>query len=315
MAAASEETPSWMVDGAAPEAPKVVSPADSGDGEHETPAAVPNTEYTPTPPPAETGPLNPAGIKILIVCVGSRGDVAPAAALGASCMCQGAKSVAVATHPIFKELMPAELGFYNLGPSLDEALLSSPEGKAVIEASSFTKSAAMRRFMGPYVDNLIDQIASAVSTFVPDTIVWFTNAVFVASPIQDRFPTLASVWCHLLPFHQTSEHAPPVGFGDGQTYFSFGANLKWSYAMSGRYELYKASVDAKRAGWGLPPSQMSLYETPERTLNIMGYNSSICPRPSDWDTDNVHVVGSLLQRTIEVSEEENRIRYRLYEMG
>ena len=51
------------------------------------------------------------------------------------------------------------------------------------------------------------------------------------------------VWWHLMPFAPTAQHAPPVGFGDGHTYFSFTAKLKWKLAYSYAYDLvYKAAV-------------------------------------------------------------------------
>jgi len=49
--------------------------------------------------------------------------------------------------------------------------------------------------------------------------------------------TVPVVWCHLMPFAPTEQHAPPVGFGDGQTFFSWTARLKWKLAGSVGYDM------------------------------------------------------------------------------
>eukprot|EP00615_Pteridomonas_danica_P000681 CAMPEP_0114359394 /NCGR_PEP_ID=MMETSP0101-20121206/22978_1 /TAXON_ID=38822 ORGANISM="Pteridomonas danica, Strain PT" /NCGR_SAMPLE_ID=MMETSP0101 /ASSEMBLY_ACC=CAM_ASM_000211 /LENGTH=557 /DNA_ID=CAMNT_0001502903 /DNA_START=1 /DNA_END=1674 /DNA_ORIENTATION=- len=262
--------------------------------------AAPPVANEPEPAPViETGPLNPNGMKILIVTIGSRGDVSPAGALAVECMCQGAKSVAVATHGAFKSILPEEIEFFDLGVSVDESLYETPDGRAVIEAGGFSKSSAIKKFATPILENMIDQLANAVQTFKPECIVLFTGAIMIASPVLDRYPTLSVSWCHLLPYSVTAEHAPPTGYGDGQIYFSMGAQLKWTLNMTARYELYKPAVDTKRAAWGLPPIETSPLATSDNCLKIMAYSPSLCPRPTDWDQENIHIVGSLMQKAIQ----------------
>jgi UDP:flavonoid glycosyltransferase YjiC (YdhE family) len=263
------------------------------------PEAEPSAAAEEPAPAAANGPLNSNGMKVLIVSIGTRGDVVPVGALAVECMCQGAKAVAIATHETFKPLMPQEVEFFDLGISVEESLYESEEGRAIIESGSFTKSSAIKKFANSLLENMIDQLANVVQTFKPESIVLFTAAVNSAGPVIDRFPTLSVSWVHLLPYSVTAEHAPPVGYGDGQIYFSMGAQLKWNLNISTRYEFYKPSVDAKRAAWGLPVAETSPFASTERRLKIMGYSAALCPRPSDWDQENIHIVGSLMQKALE----------------
>lgn len=75
--------------------------------------------------------------------------------------------------------------------------------------------------------------------------VLFTIPIFVSYTALEKAGGLEVpvVWWHLMPFATTTQHAPPVGFGDGHTYFSFAAKLKWSIAYKTVYELvYKDAV-------------------------------------------------------------------------
>jgi len=75
--------------------------------------------------------------------------------------------------------------------------------------------------------------------------VLFTIPIFVSYTALEKAGGLEVpvVWWHLMPFATTTQHAPPVGFGDGHTYFSFAAKLKWGIAYKTVYELvYKDAV-------------------------------------------------------------------------
>jgi len=98
-----------------------------------------------------------------------------------------------------------------------------------------------------------------------------------------------------MPFAPTGQHAPPVGFGGGETLFAWAAKLKWK-AAAGTYEkTYKAAVDARREEWGLALAAETPYTWEAPPLTIMGYSPALCPPPTDWDKAKVYVVGSLVE--------------------
>ena len=77
--------------------------------------------------------------------------------------------------------------------------------------------------------------------------VLFTIPIFVSYTALEKAggSEVPVVWWHLMPFATTTQHAPPVGFGDGHTYFSFAAKWKWGLAYKTVYELiYKDAVCA-----------------------------------------------------------------------
>ena len=147
------------------------------------------------------------------------------------------------------------------------------------------------------VTTWMERLLSACESFRPDMLVVFTLPVYVAPSVVEKYGSgLPVCWCHLMPFAPTAKHAPPVGFGDGHTYFEWSAKMKWRLAGSAGYDLmYKAAVDAKREDWGLEPSEASPYWGAAPPLTIMGYSRHLCPPPEDWDAERVHVVGSLVE--------------------
>src|SRR5688500_10583682 len=90
-------------------------------GEHRGPAAA--TYWTNVPPPA---PASVPAVRILVVAVGSRGDVVPCTGVGARLQQEG-HVVTVAAHPSYADLVHgAGLGFHGLPGDLG-VLLDLPQ--------------------------------------------------------------------------------------------------------------------------------------------------------------------------------------------
>jgi UDP:flavonoid glycosyltransferase YjiC (YdhE family) len=244
-------------------------------------------------------------VRVLIVTAGTKGDVAPAVCLAKACREQGAEAAAVATHGSYKSdvvesgsLFATSPAFFDLGPAPDEALRETPEGKELAAAGMFSKLGAAQRFMDPLITKWMDNMLAALMAFRPDVVVLFTLPIFIGSAAIEKATrgTVPVVWCHLMPFAPTAQHAPPVGFGDGATLFAWSAKLKWKASVSLGYDMiYKGAVDAKRAEWGLEPKGESPFAALEPPITVMGYSPALCPPPTDWDPAMVHVVGSLVE--------------------
>ena len=219
--------------------------------------------------------------RVLIVTAGTQGDVAPAVGLAKACKEQGAESVAVCTHGKYREAVAESSGlfssgpaFYDLGEAPDAAMTSTDEGQALASAGAFSKLGAAQRFMSPLITAWMEGLLSALMTFRPDVVVLFTLPVFFGPSAIDKATrgAVPTVWCHLMPFCPTAQHAPPVGFGDGHTFFTWSAKMKWKVSASLGWDMvYRAAVDAKRAVWGLEATAASPYATRDPPMMIMGY--------------------------------------------
>jgi len=121
-------------------------------------------------------------MRILIITAGTKGDVAPAAALAKVCREQGAEAAAVCTHTSFKsDIVASGATFFDLGVALDDALRDTPEGQELAAAGAFSKKGAAQRFMDPIFTKWMDSMLAALMTFRPDVIVLFTLPIYISS--------------------------------------------------------------------------------------------------------------------------------------
>jgi hypothetical protein len=117
--------------------------------------------------------------------------------------------------------------FFDLGVAPLDALENTAEGRALAIAGLWTKLKRTKRFMHPLLTAWMGGLHAAVRSFRPDGVVLFTQPAFFGGAVLERAaPNATVVWCHVVPFAPTVEHAPPIGFGDGATFFEWTARLK-----------------------------------------------------------------------------------------
>ena len=131
-----------------------------------------------------------------------------------------------------------------------------------------------------------------------DFAVLSSEAVYMCSSILER-QGVPHCRFHLTPMVPTEEHAPPVGFGTGETWFRWVSRIKWRQAIRAKYhDFYKDAVDEHRAQLGMGPTAGSPYEDVDEEgappVAVLGYSPTLCPPPHDWDPQRVFVVGALI---------------------
>ena len=238
-------------------------------------------------------------MKVLIITIGPRGDIAPCIAMVKAMRAQGSiEHIAIVGHASSKRTIESTgAQFFDIGPEMAEAHRSTPEGRMLDEGTinPAKKRALKRAFMAPLVKQYMEGAQSAVESFRPDFVVLCTEPIFMCTSVIER-AGVPYCWFHLTPLVPTDEHAPPIGFGTGEVWFRWVSRVKWRVAARSRYELlYKDAVNEQRANWGMPPMLTSPYDVDERRpITILGYSPALCRPPSDWNQQKVFVVGSLV---------------------
>ncbi|MBK8988154.1 MAG: glycosyltransferase family 1 protein [Chloroflexi bacterium] len=217
-------------------------------------------------------------MKILILTIGSRGDVQPYVALGRGLQ-QAGHTVAICTGDLFKEMVTAHgLAFWPMDDEMIR-LSASPEARQMIEGGGNPLKAI--NLVKPMIRRMMADIWQAAQSVQPDLIIYHPKTMggyHVAEALN--VPVILSL---VLPMYSpTREFALPLtaanlgGFLNRQTY-------RMVPLISAPYS---SVVNDFRQELGLKPCGKMLDETklPDgRSTPVMyGYSSHIVPRPADW---------------------------------
>lgn len=246
-------------------------------------------------------------MKIAILSIGSEGDVRPYIALGRELQSKEHSSppheVHLITHASAKARVEAAgLGFADIGKDPVDELSNSELGKAVAEASPFTKMSAVKTFFTRLIEDWFKNGHEALKAMRPNFVVLGTFPMNIHSLLCSNVLSIPFCQIHLMPIISTSEHAPPVGFGEGQCYFKFMAKLKWIASFKLGYSLlYSAPLSKLYTPLGVSISSSKVSEKWATTPAVLGYSTVLSPRPSDYDQEKVKIVGPIMDKH---SEEE-----------
>eukprot|EP00741_Cyanophora_paradoxa_P005401 tig00000881_g5237.t1 len=232
-------------------------------------------------------------MRILVLCCGSRGDVQPFVALGLALKRRG-NDVMLAAHPPYKDLVVKNgLQFADIGTGGETALAEWPEGHALQHAGALKMAAASKAFLWRLLREWFEGALTAARSFLPEHIVLTTFPAWFGPSVCEA---VKAPFCavHLLPLCETSEFAPPLGFGDAQCWFGFMALMKWRVMTSMAWSLiYRDIINELRVKAGLQRTHSSpahIYR--ERHIpTIHMYSHELVRRPHDWRAFE-HVVGA-----------------------
>jgi sterol 3beta-glucosyltransferase len=230
-------------------------------------------------------------MKVLILTIGSRGDVQPYVALGKGLKAAG-HEVVVATASSFESfVLDHKLGFFPMSNGLVD-LLSTDMGRKALEDTRSIFGAVktyIRLFktIKPIGRELMRDSWDAAKDSDPDFIVY--NSKVPGAHIAERL----GVPCALaMPFPQlvSSKELPTLGLPELGPFnkASYGIVRLFMGIMGGFVNEFRTKTLGLKKG----PRFMGLHHladgTPVPVLH--GYSRHVMPGPSDWP-DNVHITG------------------------
>jgi sterol 3beta-glucosyltransferase len=234
-------------------------------------------------------------MNILILTLGSRGDVQPYVALGKGLKAAG-HDVTVATSASFESFISEHGLRYGYMNNQLMALMETTEGRAAMEDMGgplgAIKTMAKLAKEGNRINRelMLDSWDTA-QQIRPDLIIFHPKAL--AAPHIAAKLGIPAVLALLQPIIVPTAEMPPMGippFKLGGWYNRLGYRL-----VSMGYESYRGMVNTFRTETlgidKLPRSQKLLTEVAGQPIPVLhGFSQHMLPRPTDWP-DHVHVTG------------------------
>lgn len=229
-------------------------------------------------------------MKIVMLAVGSRGDVQPIIALGAGLLSHG-HSVCLVTHQVFKELAESyKLKFMPLVCDPNQ-ILHSEIGISWQESSKnpLYFSTQLKRIANVYLQGIFEDAWKACRGA---EVIIFSPLAIAGYHIAEKLKIPCFAAC-LIPFHPTSMFPSPL------IPFHFSFNFLYNYFTHLFVEkmfvkVWKQPVNFWRKKFlDLPPigftaSWFKMGKNPVPFL--YGYSSHVVPRPGEWK-DHLHITG------------------------
>lgn len=222
-------------------------------------------------------------MKILILTIGSRGDVQPYVALGRGLQ-QAGHSVTLCTGALFQELVTAHgLSFLPLDDEMIR-LADSPEGRQMMEGGGNPMKAI--NMVKPMIRRMLADMWTAAQATQPDLILYHPKTLggYHVAEARQTAVILSLVLPLLTP---TREFALPM------TSANLGGFLnRLSYKMAPLIAApYSSLINEFRQQLGLKPAGRILNELKlanGRDMPVMyGFSHHIVPRPADWPETTV----------------------------
>jgi sterol 3beta-glucosyltransferase len=225
--------------------------------------------------------------KVLLVTIGSRGDVQPFLALGGGLSERG-YTVAVATHEIFREVVVAAgFEFYGLRGNPAKTLMSDEFRQAFYGGSMREQMEVLMSAMDGYLDENYGRVWAAARHFEPDAMIYGITCLSEVAAVGQRLgvPVYAAA---TIPFRQSGE-LPPVAATESP--FRMRWVNKLAHWAAGKIVFMKLGdrINAfRRTVLGLPETD-GVHQSglPQACL----FSEHVVTRPGDWPADEVAITG------------------------
>jgi UDP:flavonoid glycosyltransferase YjiC (YdhE family) len=223
-------------------------------------------------------------MRLVIVTTGSRGDVQPFVALGQGFQRAGHR-VFLATHAPFESFVRAHgLDFSPIAGDPRE-LLSTPEGKAFLEARDpftfLTRFTGLVRDLEPRMHANVIRAVSGAEAVIFSTLSFFAYHVALSQGI----PAIAA---HLQPTAPTGSFPHPI-FPQRPRLGPFLNRLTYKLTESLALGVFGGGTRRLRRQLGLP-ARLDGSAMRSRGPALYGFSPQVVPRPTDWD-DSQQVTG------------------------
>ncbi|MEV4581066.1 glycosyltransferase [Nonomuraea jabiensis] len=213
-------------------------------------------------------------MRVLIIGVGTRGDVAPYTGMGAR-LREAGHQVAIAAHEPYAELVTGAGLEHRAIPGDPLPLLASAKGGARVSL------AAKARMFAQYATQVTDGIVEAAERGAD--ILLLGVAASAGYHVAEAMG-VPSMGVHLQPVEPTGDF-PPVMSALGRSFGRWGNRAAARLAFAVPSPAHAGSARRLRARLGLPPmSSRAVYRRRESTRwrVVHGYSPLVLPRPADW---------------------------------
>lgn len=221
-------------------------------------------------------------MRVLIVGVGTRGDVAPYVGLGVRLRADG-HEVAVGAHAPYGGMVTGAGLEHRLIPGDPLPLLPAAQGGARVSL------AAKARMLAEYGEQVSGGIVEAAAL---GTDLLLLNAVSSAGYHVAEAMGVPSMGVHLQPVEPTGDF-PPVMSAFNRSMGRWGNRTAARLMFAWPSPVHAGSAKRLRARLGLPPiGSRAVYRRRESTRwpVFHGYSPLLLPRPADW-REGLEVVG------------------------
>ncbi|MEZ4749121.1 MAG: glycosyltransferase [Bdellovibrionota bacterium] len=223
-------------------------------------------------------------MKILLIAIGTQGDMQPFVAVGKGLKARG-HEVTVCTHDCFESFVRRhDLECFPISSDL-QAFMRTPEGRYLMEnATNLLKTAASAIKVYPALKKLnqalVDQTGEAAMHVRPDAIVFHAKA-----PGTSSFAEKLGIPCMLYSFQPMfvpTATSPAMLFPNlgGAAYNRMTYRLVQKLSRKGT----RSYVENWRKGHGLLPSKAPLLKMQDGTQIpvLNGWSEALLPQPHDW---------------------------------
>ena len=221
-------------------------------------------------------------MKIVLLTMGTRGDVQPFVALGQGLKRAGYEVKLVTGTDFEDDVRSQGLEFAPLRADI-HALLASPEGKAVLAGDKLSTLRLVRDKIIPMTRDILEDCWAAVAD--ADAIVYHPK--ILAGPHLAEKLGIPAFRGFFLPLIVPT-HAFPLPILTRRSLGGFVNRLSYRLMDSSVYFLRKPIRQWRQASLGLKPKQAKGFEA---SLPVLyAFSRHVIPPPSDWG-DHVHVTG------------------------
>jgi len=224
-------------------------------------------------------------VRIVIMAVGSRGDVAPYTGLGVR-MQEAGHQVTLATHGLFEELVRSRgLGFHPLPLDTQEQMTSRLAESGT--SSPLKVTLAVNKVVADHARPMADAMLEAAKQA---DVVLLTPAGWIGGHVAEGLK-LPSMGVYLQPMTPTREFPPATV--TTRSLGGWGNRKAATMLRSMGQQPFRKVVDQLRTELGLPamkPAEWLAQVDAARWPICYGYSPVVVPQPADWPEWN-HTVG------------------------
>ncbi|KAI9137439.1 hypothetical protein BKA69DRAFT_1097819 [Paraphysoderma sedebokerense] len=255
--------------------------------------------------------------KVLITCIGSRGDVQPFLYLSKTLKNQHNCQVIVGAHPEFQKFVESyHVQYFEIGCSMVREL-QTEDGQKVKKASALSAMSAGKAFFKRLMRTWIQDIGGAIRKYEPDVVVFSTfglycGAHFFCLDTSGQKPTvkIPFVVVHTVPASPTSEFLPPTAGMGVSLPFGFMNKMLWNMGMSLQQKMFGVDVwNATFTDAGINLQESSKFFSIQTTEFLKSleipvlyiYSPHLLPSPKDW-SPHEKVTGAVIDVAEETSD-------------
>lgn len=241
--------------------------------------------------------------QILILALGSRGDVQPYVTLGQA-LRQAGNSVRIATFMLFESMVrTAGLEFLPIHGDAEGLLRAASQSGMLSGGSVLQTAKALQRSYGSLAASLPADLAGIklhgtdlVLNQLPCNLFGWDIAEYLGIPhVQvSVIPLARTRYRPLMGFPRSLENRP----GYNRLTFFIGEQIGW--------QMFRAAVNRWRKRAGLAPQPFFGVYQPmekERIPIINGFSEQVIPRPPDWGT-HIHMTGWWMPEDLEQESDQ-----------